>query len=119
VRGAHRDDDIELLAGEHVAELSRLLLQPRDRLGVGDLQLAIGDLLCEGRVLGRERADLGIEVTALRHLSVDRERHQSTDPSDQHDCNPAQRDRALDGWTWGGTDGAILSPAMCVTNGTM
>ena len=42
---ARGNDDVELLSGEDVAELPRLLLQPGDRLGVSDLALAIRDLL--------------------------------------------------------------------------
>ena len=58
-------------------------------------------------------------MPGLRHLSVHRECHQPADPRDEHDCNPAQRDWALGAWAWGGTDGEILFPALCETNGTM
>ena len=108
-----------MLAGEDVPELTRLLLKPRDGLRIGDPALTVGDLLLQRRILGRERAHLCVEMTALRDLSVHGECDQSADPGDEHDCNPAQRDRAVDRRTWGGTDGSVLFPAMSETNGTM
>jgi hypothetical protein len=108
-----------MLAGEDVAELSRLLLEPRDCLGVGDLALPIRDLLCERGVLRRERDHLGVEMTGLRHLAVDGECNKPADSSDEHDCNPAQRDGAVDRRTLRGTDGATLFPALSETNGVM
>ena len=108
-----------MLAGEDVSELPRFLLQPRDRLGIGDLALPIRDLLRQRRILACERVDLGIDVPRLRHLPVHRKGDQSTDPGDEHDCNPAQRDWAVDGWTWGATDGSVLFPVLSETNGAM
>ena len=99
--------------------MPRLLLEPGDRLRIGDLLFVIGDLLRQRRILGCERCHLGVEMTALGHLPVDRERHQPADPRDQDNCNPAQRDRAVGAWTWGETDGAILFPALSETNEAM
>ena len=90
------NDLVEVLPGEDVAELTRLLLQPRDCLRVGDLALPIRDLLRQRRILGSECVDLGVEVPRLRHLPVHRECDQSAHPGDEHDCNPAQRDWAVD-----------------------
>jgi hypothetical protein len=108
-----------VFAGEDVAELPCLLLEPGNGLRVGDLALAIRDLLRQRDIPGGEGAHLGVEVTALCNLPVHRECDQSTDPSNEHDCNPAQRDGAVEAWTWSGTDGAILFPAMCETNEAM
>jgi hypothetical protein len=58
-------------------------------------------------------------MTGLRHLSVHGECDQSADPGDEHDCNPAQGDWAVDRSTWRGTDGSVLCPALSETNGTM
>ena len=38
---------------------------------------------------------------------------------DGHDRNPAQRDGTVERRTLSGTDDAVLSPALCETNGTM
>lgn len=119
MRAPRRDDHVELLAGEHIAELPRLLFEPGDRLRVRDLLFMIGDLLRQRRILGCERGDLGVEMTALGHLPVHRERHQPADTCDHDNCNPAKGDRALDTWTWGGTDGTILFPALSETNEAM
>jgi hypothetical protein len=116
---ARWNDHVEVLAGEDVPELPRLLLQPGNRLRIGDLPLPIRDLLRQRRILGCECVDLGVEVPRLRHLSVHREGNQSADPGNEHDCNPAQRDWAVDGWTWGATDGSVLFPALSETNGAM
>jgi hypothetical protein len=108
-----------MLAREDVSELARLLLQPGNGLCVGDLALPIRDLLRQCRVLGPKRVDLGVEMPRLRHLPVDRECDQSADPGNEHDCNPAQRDWAVNGRTWGATDGAVLFPALSETNEAM
>lgn len=97
-----------MLAGEDVAELARLLFEPRDRLRIGDLALPIGDLLFERGVLRRERSDLRVQVAALRDLSVHRERDQPANPRDEHDGNAAQRDGTVERGTWSGTDDAFL-----------
>ena len=93
---AGRHNDVQVLAGEDVSELASLLLEPRDGLRVGDLALAIGYLLRQRRVARDKRAHLGVEVPALRDLTVDRERHEPADPRDEHDGNPSQRDGAVE-----------------------
>jgi len=108
-----------VLAGEDVPELAGLLLEPRDRLGVGDLSLPIRDLVLERRVLVCERAHPGVEVAALRHLPVDRERDQTADPGDERDGEAAQGQRTVDAGASGGRDGATLSTAPSGTNATM
>jgi hypothetical protein len=100
-----------MLAREDIPELSRLLLEPGDGLGVGDLALAVGDLPGERGVLRCKRAHLGVEVAALRHLTVDGECNQAADPRDEHDGNPPQRDRTVERRTLTGTDDEVLSGA--------
>src|ERR1035438_7053204 len=107
---SRRNDDVELLAREDVAKLARLLFEPGDGLSVGNLPFAIGDLLGQRHVLGGERAHLGVEMTRLGDLSIHGKCNQAADPRDEHDCDPAQRDRAFGAWTWSGTDGTILLP---------
>jgi hypothetical protein len=108
-----------VLARKDVPELPRLLLQPGNRLRVGDLALAVRDLPRQRRISGCERVDLGVEMPRLRHLSVHRECDQAADRGNEHDCNPAQSDWTVDGWTRGATDGAVLFPALSETNGAM
>ena len=108
-----------MLAGEDVPELTRLLLKPGDGLRVGDLALSIRYLPDERGVLGGERVHLGIEAAALGNLTVHGECNQSADAGDEHDRNPAQRDGTVERRTVSGTEDAILSPALCETNGTM
>jgi hypothetical protein len=58
-------------------------------------------------------------MTGLRNLSVHRECDQSADPGDEHNCNPAHGDRAVERSTWRGTDVSVLCPALSETNGSM
>ena len=108
-----------MLAGEDVPELAGLLLEPGDRLRIGDLALPVRDLVLERRVLRRQGSHLRVEVAALRDLTVDGKGDETADPGDEHDREPAQGQRTVDAWTLGGTDGATLCSAPCETNGTM
>lgn len=107
-----RHDDVELLSREDVPELARLLFEPGDRLSIGDLPFALGDLLRERRVLRGESAHLGVEVPRLSHLSVYGKCNQPADPRDEDDRDPANRDRAVVAWTWSGTDDTNLFPTL-------
>lgn len=104
-------DHVEMLAGEDVPELACLLLEPGDRLRVGDLPLAVGDLPDERGVLRGKRVHLGVQIAALRHLTVHGESDEPADPRDEHDGNPPQRYRTVERRTLTGTDDVVLSGA--------
>lgn len=97
-----------MLSREYVAQLAGLLLEPGHRLRIRDLALPVGDLLGERRVLSGQRRHLRVEVPALRHLPVDGKRDKTADSGDEHDGNPAQRDRTVKCRTLSWTDDAFL-----------
>ena len=64
----------DLLSGQHVSKLARLLLEPCGRLRLDDLTLPVGYLLLQRTVLLVQEGDLRVQLAALRCLAVDAER---------------------------------------------
>lgn len=99
-------DLVDLLAGEHVPELARLLLQPGDRLRVDDLALVIADALRQRRVLLLQLPHLRVDAAALGDLAVHGERDDATDDRDDGEPETAKRRRSAR--RGAATDGANL-----------